>query len=368
MTKTISVAEYISLSEPAITIDVRSPAEFLHGHIPEACSVPLFSDNERAAVGTLYKQVGREEAVRAGLGFVSPKMEEYIELVRHIRTEAGLNKSTPIIVYCARGGMRSQSISMLLRCVGYTVLQLVGGFKAYKQFLCDQVPQYANSVVLLGGKTGSGKTVLLNELAKRGAQVIDLEGIAHHRGSAFGALGLPPQPTQEQFMVLVLSKLVSFDSTKSIWIEHEGSRLGSVHIPPELLTVMEIAPVVYMQVDLAVRKSILRRDYFSFSQDDLYACTMLLEKRLGGAITKQVLAALQAGDRETVLDLLLDHYDRSYEHNVKRNKKNLFIPLSLSGSEPAAWVDQLNSFWSTHAHEVRCHVDAIRTGCAAQRA
>ncbi|MCL5436504.1 MAG: tRNA 2-selenouridine(34) synthase MnmH [Candidatus Dependentiae bacterium] len=337
MITSISPREYQEKLHHLPIIDVRAPSEYAHAHIPGAISVPLFSDEERAIVGTIYKHGGREEAVRKGLEFVGPHVTHYIDIVK------AQVVGKELVLHCARGGMRSKSIAMLLDFAGHTVHLLTGGFKAYKQFLRDRSVGFQN-IVLLGGKTGSGKTAILRELAELGEQVVDLEGLACHRGSALGSLGQNVQPSQEQFILSCLSQLARFDAARPVWLEHEGTRLGEVQIPIEILTLMEHAPVIQIELSTEYRKERLMHEYGCFSAHELRPCIIKMEKRLGSQATGKILELLDQGDRGQILRLLLEHYDRSYQHSRERNKQHQFFTLELAGAAPADHARTIRDF------------------------
>lgn len=327
MIKPTSVAEYLKNHISLPVIDVRSPAEFANGHVPGAFNVPLFSDEERAIVGTIYKKEGREQAVRKGFEFVSPHITSFIDKTRDY------TQHKEIVLYCARGGMRSRSVAMLLDFSGYTIHLITGGFKAYKQYLRTRATEF-NNFVLIGGKTGSGKTEILHELRNAGEQIIDLEGLACHKGSALGQLGQQPQPSQEQFIINCLSTIAPFSPEKIVWLEHEGSRLGAVQIPQELWNKMAIAPVIHIDLPTEYRKNRLMAEYGIFSPAELKPCIQKMEQRLGGAVTTALLKLLENNDTQ-VLDILLDHYDRAYLFSKKRNTHNHFFELQLEALSPA---------------------------------
>ncbi|HBY05838.1 MAG: tRNA 2-selenouridine synthase [candidate division TM6 bacterium GW2011_GWE2_42_60] len=330
-----TVTEFLKKRLQCPVFDVRSPAEYAHAHIPSAFNIPLFSDEERAIVGTIYKQKGREDAIRAGLEIIGPHMTRLVDSVKAITDQKEL------IFYCWRGGMRSRSVAMLLDFAGYKVHLLTGGYKAFKAFIRAESMQ-PRRFVMLGGKTGSGKTAILSALAAQGEQVIDLEGIAHHKGSGFGALGQEKQQSQEQFIIDILLPLAYFSQEKPVWLEHEGRRLGDVNIPEELWVHMEQAPLLLTDLPREYRAKRLLQEYGQFSQNEILACVQLLEKRLGGADTKQVSAAIQNNDTQTALTILMQHYDNSYSFNKKNKIDNTIIPITLTGTSP-----------EEHAHEIR---------------
>ncbi|MBN2267295.1 MAG: tRNA 2-selenouridine(34) synthase MnmH [Candidatus Babeliaceae bacterium] len=351
MITSLQPRDYRARHTSTLTIDVRSPGEFAHGHIPGAVNLPLFSDDERAVVGTLYKKEGRDSAVKRGLNFVSPRLNEIIERATQLLATSHDPSSREIVIYCARGGMRSKSIAMLVACAGYKTYQLSGGFKAYKHFLRQEISAYR--FILLGGKTGSGKTALLPKLSACGEQVVDLEKIACHRGSTFGALGYYSQPTQEQFIVSVLHEIAGHEKHRPIWLEHEGSRLGAVAIPAELWKSMYHSPVAYIEVPLAYRKEILQQEYGKFANNELIECTKKLEKRLGGLATAAIITALENNDREKAVNLLLEHYDRAYDYATKRNTHNTFFKVDLTTKAYTQWATHLSSFGHQISDEIR---------------
>jgi tRNA 2-selenouridine synthase len=229
MSDYINIDEFFKLSSEIPIADVRSPSEFFQGHIPGAINIPLFDDNERAIVGTLYKNSGQKEAVLAGLEIAGNKMR--------ILAEKGLNASQnkKIIVHCWRGGMRSASVAWLFETCGIKAFILNGGYKAYRTFIFDYFSKPLN-LLILGGLTGSGKSVILQELEVQSFQVLKLETLANHKGSAFGNLGEPPQNSNEQFENDIFTTLRRFDPDKPIFVEDESRNIGRNIIPVRFLT------------------------------------------------------------------------------------------------------------------------------------
>ena len=198
----IHIEQFLELAKEYPVLDVRSPGEYRHAHIPGAYSLPLFSDEERKVVGTTYKQQSREASIKIGLDYFGPKMRKMVEevelLIRSRESGQMVNDSRLVLVHCWRGGMRSGAVSWLLDLYGFKVYTLIGGYKKYRNYVLDtfRLPLQFN---ILGGYTGSGKTELLKTLKEKGESVIDLEDIAKHKGSAFGNIDMPEQPTQEMF-------------------------------------------------------------------------------------------------------------------------------------------------------------------------
>ncbi len=256
----ININEFLARASDHIIIDVRSLAEYKHAHLPGAFNCPLFTDEERAAVGTAYKQESREKAIKIGLDFFGPKMRKIVEEVEQL-----CNKSTsaefqnpnsqPLFIYCWRGGMRSAAIAWLLDLYGFRIYTLNGGYKSFRKYALEKFKE-EYSFTILGGFTGAGKTEVLKELEKSGETVINLEEIACHKGSAFGNIGLPQQPTQEMFENVLAIELYgkSTDGAQTkIWLEDESQRLGLVNIPAGLWKTMRSSPIHFLDIDFEVR-------------------------------------------------------------------------------------------------------------------
>lgn len=323
----VSVKDFLILAQKHPVIDVRAPLEFKNGHIPGAFNVPLFSDDQRAVVGTMYKQQGKQEAIRVGLELVGPQLKNYIDTVHKICNE---HTSKIILVYCARGGMRSKSFCMLLATCGYTVYQLIDGYKGFKQYLRTHTEKPYNAM-LLGGKTGCGKTALLQELKHQGEQVIDLEGLAHHKGSVFGGIHQQEQPSQEQFIVNCLSALAACDPIKIVWFEKESYKIGNLSIPTQIWNIMNTAPILYIDIPHVQRLENIMVDYGTATAEQLKSCVQVLTKKLGGARTQALCAELDAGNIATVATALLDYYDQSYTFSLEKNKDAKVTHLVFNG-------------------------------------
>jgi len=323
----------------SIIIDVRSPAEFEHAHIPSALNLPLFNNEERAMIGTTYKKQSREAAIKAGLPIFGMKMLPMIETVeawikdRH--KENDLTKPT-IYLHCWRGGMRSAAMAWLLDLYGYKVIQLTGGYKAYRNWVLEQFT-ISYSLKVLGGYTGSGKTEILHALQNKNYPVIDLEGLAHHKGSAFGAIGQLPQPSQEMFENIVAKKLFEENkNNKSIWIEDESQRIGTVLIPTPLFHLMRSSPCYFLTIPFEQRLNFIVEGYGSFDQKSLIEATIRIQKRLGGLETKTAVDFITAGALKEAFSILLKYYDKWYEKNAKKEAvpKLELIPVSSEMVDP----------------------------------
>jgi tRNA 2-selenouridine synthase len=334
----------------SITIDVRSPAEFEHAHIPHALNLPLFDNEQRALIGTTYKKQSREAAIKVGLPLFGTKMLPMIETVeawiKERQKENDLTKPT-IYVHCWRGGMRSAAVAWLLDLYGYKVIQLTGGYKAYRNWVLAQftIPY---SLKVLGGYTGSGKTEILHALQEKNYAVIDLEGLAHHKGSAYGAIGQLPQPSQEMFENIVAEKLLEVNKKqKSIWIEDESQRIGTVLIPTPLFHLMRNSTCYFMTIPFEQRLNFIVEGYGSFDQKSLIEATMRIQKRLGGLETKTAIDFITAGALKEAFSILLKYYDKWYEKNAKNEVLPTIelIPVSSEIVDPvhnASLLEKLN--------------------------
>ena len=287
-----------------LLLDVRSEAEFLQGHIPGAVNVPLLNNAKREEIGKVYKRKGRQEAVLKGFELVGPLFHDILLKI------ISLNESNEVLVYCWRGGMRSGIIGWLLTMSGIKNTLLQGGYKAYRRMVLDEFEKN-RSVYILGGKTGSGKSELLSMLKSKGQQVVCLESLANHKGSAFGALGMKPQPTQEQFENLLAWELSVCNREQPLWLENESRNIGSVKIPDALFELMRKGPVAEVMVDSNERKSRILKEYGLFPVEALAEKTAKLVKRMGGQNVKAALTHLNNDDKNSWLNLLLDYYDKT---------------------------------------------------------
>ncbi|WP_426058749.1 tRNA 2-selenouridine(34) synthase MnmH [Hymenobacter sp. B1770] len=303
------IAEFEALPYPIL--DVRAPIEFAQGHIPGALNLPLFTDEERARIGTTYKQVSQERAVHLGLEFFGPKMSEMVKKAQK------LAQGKEVRLHCWRGGMRSGAVLWLLELAGFKVHLLDKGYKEYRHAVLASFETPCNWRVL-GGLTGSGKTDVLHALvaAPHNQPVLDLEGLAHHKGSAFGAIGQPAQPTQEQFENNLAAALMKLPTAAPVWVEDESRQIGRLTIPPALFGQLRTAPRWVLEVPRAARVAKLAAEYGAEDPTELAAAIERLHKRLGGLATQQALAAVEARDFSLMVELVLDYYDKTYTYGL----------------------------------------------------
>jgi len=308
-------------------IDVRSPSEYYKGHMPNSINIPLFDDDERSIIGTIYKKEGRKKAVIEGLKFFEKKMELLLDdLLMNIdsyKTIPNKNNEFFIRIYCSRGGMRSQSIAWLLEKYKLNPITLKGGYKIYRRWVLDSFSKKMN-IVVIGGKTGTGKTRLLSLLDKYKYQTIDLEGFASHRGSTFGGLGMKEQPSNEQFENKIAEKLNSFISINNVFVEAESSNIGKCKIPHEFFNQMKASRRIEILRSESNRLDELIDTYSIFSKEELQESVLRIKKRLGPQRTKIALESINDEKWDSVCRSVLDYYDRCYEYE-KVGKENITI-------------------------------------------
>jgi len=309
MPKTIEIQTF--LNTPGTILDVRSPGEYHQAHIPNAVSLPLFNDQERAKVGTCYKQQGREAAIILGLELVGSKMAEFVRSAKQL--------AQPLRIHCWRGGMRSSSMGWLLETAGMEVYLLTGGYKVFRRWVRESLSQ-PKSIIVLAGMTGTQKTAILQALALGQQAVLDLEHLANHRGSSYGAWGLPTQPSTEQFENLVAIAWQQFTDDQPIWIEAESQGIGSCRIPIELYQQMNQAPIIEIQRSLSERIAYLETEYGKADSEILITATNRIRKRLGNQQAEAAILAIQMGNLREAIAIVLEYYDRTYKYDLARRQ------------------------------------------------
>ncbi|WP_462251279.1 tRNA 2-selenouridine(34) synthase MnmH [Ferruginibacter sp.] len=356
----ITIEEFLQLAKQLPVLDVRSPGEYTHAHIPGAINLPLFTDEERKVVGTAYKQQSKQDAIKIGLDYFGVKMKSIVEMVEGIcnlelgkRDGAGIKSQFPnpnsqsLLLHCWRGGMRSAGVAWLLDLYGFKVYTLIGGYKAYRKWVQAQF-QKEYPFKLIGGYTGSGKTLVLNELSKQNKPIIDLEALANHKGSAFGALGEAPQPKQEMFENLLAEQLLdasikmkdketanNYQLSTNIYIEDESQRIGNLQIPMPLWYTMRKSPVYFLDIPFEERLNYLTEEYGKFEKEKLVNAIIRIQKRLGGLDTKNAVNYLLENNHKECFRILLTYYDKYYLKGLE-NRENL---SSLLNKIPCSGVD-----------------------------
>lgn len=302
----LGIKDFLDDRSGRVIIDVRTPAEYEQGHIPGAFNMPIFSNEERAEIGTLYKQVSRMDAFKRGLEVVGPRLTTFVELAQELAPDRSVG------IHCWRGGQRSSSIAQLLAYSGFEVSVLEGGYKAFRNHLREFFDSEPYKIVVLGGKTGSGKTEILGHLRREGEQVIDLEAKANHKGSAFGALGQEPQPSVEHFENELFHELKSLDLSRRIWVENESRSIGRVFIPQGFWDNMKSSPLVHIEVPFEIRVQRLMAEYASFPKEKLLEALHKIERRMGPQNMKAAEEACHSDDLQTATELALHYYDKAY--------------------------------------------------------
>lgn len=331
----LPVEEFLLSCQAGVIIDVRTPAEYQLGHIRNALNLPLFTDQERVVIGTLYKEEGRDQAVEKGLEFVGPKMAGFVRKAKEWA------QGRPIYIYCWRGGMRSGSMAWLLDTAGIKTIRLEGGYKAYRNSFSSLLSEHQWKLVVLGGATGCGKTDILLEMRSNGCQVVDLEGLAHHKGSAFGALGQQPQPYNAEFINLLHECFRKFDPNRPVWCEGESKSIGRVSIPDLLFAMMRQAHWVVIDMPAEIRLERSIKEYGAFPVEDLIYNFKRIEKRLGSDRLREALTALEQGQIRPAAALALHYYDKGYSLAMeKKNAASLSI-LEIKEDNPTATAQRL---------------------------
>jgi tRNA 2-selenouridine synthase len=317
-----------------LLLDVRSPSEFAHAHLPSAYNLPLFIDEERKVVGTTYKQQSREQAIKIGLTYFGSKMnwmlEEVEQLIAANKLEQDNHKHISIVVHCWRGGMRSAGVAWLLDLYGYKVYTVIGGYKAFRNWALHQFNK-AYQFNVIAGYTGSGKTAILYSLKKQNETIIDLEDLAKHKGSSFGNLAEVELPTQEMFENKLAIELHKHQD-KCIWIEDESQRIGNINIPTNIFLQKQNASIYFIDIPFEERLHYIVEEYGKHSKEKLVNAVIRIKKRLGGLDAKNAINYLLDDDVKSSFAILLKYYDKYYlkglhnKENIQSNLKN--IPCS----------------------------------------
>jgi len=339
MVKPITISDYVFLHPSVPLIDVRSPAEYAQGHIPDAINVPLFTDEERKAVGTTYKQSGREEAILLGFDLTGSKWSGFIQQALAIAPMKVIG------VHCWRGGMRSGAMAWALDLYGFEVYVLQGGYKSYRGWALNQFISTFNLKVI-GGMTGSNKTRILHELQSLNEQVLDLEELAQHQGSSYGTMNKLIQPTQEQFENNFAFQLSKFNLDKPVWVEDESLTIGKRCIPHPFFNQMRHSILIKLDVPLNQRIDKLTREYGILDKDFLIACTERIHKRLGPEQTKNALQAIQENRMADFISLVLYYYDKTYHKGLNKREAAKIFTLPLEMDNPAANAKKVLAFVS----------------------
>lgn len=328
----IDPATFLALRDAGMPLlDARAPSEHDRGAIPGALNLPVLDDEQRAAVGTRYARSGREAAVHLALQLVGPQLADKLARAQHLCRDR-----REVLVHCWRGGMRSASLAWLLETAGYTVHVLQGGYKGYRTHVREELARPAR-VLVLGGMTGTGKTDILHEMQALGCQVVDLEGLARHRGSAFGSIGMGQQPTNEHFESALFEIWSRLDRSRPVWLEDESSRIGTVAMCDAFFSHIEHGRLVTITMPVELRVARLVAEYAA--TEDTPAMLHGLErigKRLGTEAHRRCAEALQSGDHATAVRILLRYYDKAYDFHQQRQPRQAIRDIPLATDDPAA--------------------------------
>ncbi len=333
----LDTENFLQLSQSIPMVDVRSPAEFAKGHIPGAINIPIFSNDERAAVGTLYKKEGKDKAVLLGLEYVGPKLKDFAATASELAVDG------EILLYCWRGGMRSGSMAWLFETIGLKPKLLKKGYKAYRRYSKLMLSK-ATKIIILSGSTGTGKTDILKQLAAANEQMIDLEGLANHKGSAFGAIGQKEQLPNEQFENNLFHEWKDFDLGKTIWLEDESSIIGRNHIPHELFDCMRQATVIKINLDTDIRIRRLVKEYTGAEKELLVATIQRIQKRLDPVEAKLAIEAIEKGNFTDAISYVLKYYDKAYNYGLDKRDPLSIFELNLTEDDPQINAQKLISF------------------------
>lgn len=323
----ITIDEFLSMRHHLPAVDVRSEGEFAAGHIPGVTNIPILNDNERKAVGTDYKAKGQLEAIKTGFRLVGPRIAELIEQAERIAPEREM------IVHCWRGGMRSGNFCHFMNMSRIRTHQLKGGYKAYRHRALESFAQPFQFVVISGG-TGSGKTDVLRTLKARGEQIIDLEQLASHKGSVFGGMLMPPQPTTEQFQNDLFENILNLDPSRRIWIEDESIAVGKIFLPEPLWRAKGTAPIVELKVEKETRVRRLVDEYGPAPADKFLENMEKIRKKLGGQHFNSAREQLLQGSIAATIDILLNYYDKAYANGLSKKAHRIIGRVEWDGVRP----------------------------------
>lgn len=330
----MDLSEFFSLRKDLPVIDVRSEGEFATGHIPGALNIPILNNDERKEVGTDYKKKGQKEAIMTGFRLIGPRLASILEQAEQVANGKDL------LVHCWRGGMRSNYFCQFVTMARVKARSLTGGYKTYRQQALESFKLPLNLKVI-GGTTGSGKSEVLRALAARGEQVIDLEMLANHKGSVFGGLMMPKQPTTEQFQNYLFEEIMKLDPNRTIWIEDESLSIGRIFLPVDFWETMCKSPVVEIEVDRGRRIERLVNEYGPADRNEFLELMGKIVKRLGGQHYNAAKEKLLAGDMHSTIDILLTYYDKAYQFGLEKKKNRIVSKVIWDGIDPVNAVNDL---------------------------
>jgi len=320
----IDIHQFLKLRHDLPVADVRSEGEYEDGHIPGSRNIPILNNEERHLVGIDYKNKGQQEAIKTGFKMVGPRLSQIIEDAQVFGNE--------FIVHCWRGGMRSANFCKFVQMANQKTHQVTGGYKAYRRAVLESFHQPLN-LTILGGCTGSGKTDVLHALAAQGEQIIDLENLAHHKGSVFGGLMMPPQPTTEQFQNNLFEALLKLDRAKRIWIEDESLGIGKIFLPEFFWKQMKESPIIEIDVRKDERIKRLVRDYGQTDTNAFLDAMAKITRKLGGQHFNAAKEKLLEGDMASTIEIILTYYDKAYRIGLDNKASRVKFKASWNGED-----------------------------------
>ena len=318
----VEIDQFLKQKNDYPVLDTRSPGEYAAGHIPRAINLPLFDNVQRATIGSIYKEEGRQKAIKVGLRLVGPKLERFIEIAESFG-------SKKLLIHCWRGGMRSSSLAWLLELYGFEIQVLKGGYKSYRNYLLSFFEQPLK-LKILSGSTGSMKTFLLEKMQRMGAQVVDLEKLAHHQGSSFGSHNEGEQPTSEQFQNDILENFLKFSLEKAIWLEDESFIIGKTHLISGLYQLMQKSPRYLIVLPIEQRLEVLVQGYGNLPKEKLIQSTLNVAKKLGKENTQRAVTHIENGEMKEAARIILTYYDKAYSKGINKKAATIEKEFQLS--------------------------------------
>lgn len=328
----MDIEEFLRSSHKLPVIDVRSPSEYEYGHIPGAVNMPLFSNEERSMIGTLYLKKGSSEAMIRGLEIVGPKMAVFA------REGYKIAPNGQALMYCWRGGMRSNSMAWLMKAIGIETHTLSGGYKSFRRQARESLSMPLQMVVI-GGMTGTGKTKIIELIKAKGKQVVHLEELAGHKGSVFGGIGLSQQPSTEQFENDLFWQIRQFNPDEPVYIEDESLSIGNVFIPAVFYNQMVISPLIEISMPEERRIQYLTNEYGQANPEELIGAVRKLERRLGLLQASQISNLIENTHIEQAVAMIISYYDKKYIRSMHKHARKEYRKICVTDESFAEIAD-----------------------------